>query len=324
MASQEDRAVGQGALRTTLGRSRGGDPLSFNRAPAEDLSPWIARVYATNIEADPGQLIECGLVADTPVLRVLFSGDWTAQTRDGVGRYRRSALFFGPQTRRMPVSVTGSFATIGVALKPGAVAALRGPAVADTLDRIIMFDHIYGAHPWGNSDRLIRWLDDRRSPDRWLTIAEKLFRRLVEYTGGKRPDPIVEAFDKAAFADPNLSLADFAREHDIERRRLERMIKKAFGQSPGQVLRRARALDIAANLRGVADSAEAEEIALRYYDQSHLIREFSTFFGMTPKQFARTPQPLMTLTLEARQARRLEVLGRRSPGDDLPWRREKV
>ncbi len=266
------------------------------------------------------QTLSCGLISDTPVMRVLFNPGWTATTRDGTGRYGRQALLFGPQTKRMEVSVKGSFATVGVALKPGAMTALKGPSVADTLDRIILYDHIYGNEEWGTSERMIEWFDPDAPPERWLVVAEKLVRQLVERTGGKKPDPIVEAFDKAAFADPNLSIADFAAEHSVERRRLERMIKRAYGQTPTQVLRRARALDIAAHLRGVADDSEAEEAALKFFDQSHMIREFQTHFGMTPRQFATTPQPFMTLTLEARQSRRYEVLGRAAPGTPPPWR----
>lgn len=308
-------------LRSLLGHTAAGEPLSLNRAPCEELSPWVARVYATQVEAEPDHLIECGLCADTPILRVLFRGEWAAETRDGHGRYANAALFFGPQAKRMPVTVKGGFATVGVALKPGAVDALKGPPVPDTLDRIILYDHIYGNLEWGTSAQLLQWFDPDGPPERWLRVAEILLKQLVERAGGVKPDPIIAAFDKAAFADPNMSIGDFAAEHDIDRRRLERLIKRSFGQTPKQVLRRARALDIAANLRGVADNAEAEELALRYYDQSHMIREFSAFFGMTPKQFLQTPQPLMTLALEARQARRLEVLGRHDPAASYPWRR---
>lgn len=308
-------------LRSLLGHTVAGEPLSLNRAPCEELSPWVARVYATQVEAEPDHLIECGLCADTPILRVLFRGEWTAETRDGHGRYANAALFFGPHTRRMPITVKGSFATVGLALKPGAVTALKGPPVPDTLDRIILYDHIYGNEDWGTSAQLLKWFDPAGPPERWLRVAEILVGHLVERAGGVRPDPIVEAFDRAAFSDPNMSIGDFADVHGIERRSFERLIKKSYGQTPKQVLRRARALDIAANLRGVADDDEAEELALRYYDQSHMIREFSTFFGMTPKQFLRTPQPLMTMTLEARQARRLEILGRHDPSASYPWRR---
>jgi AraC-like DNA-binding protein len=304
--------------RSALGRTRNGEPLSNNRAPADDLAPWVARIYATQVEMDSGRTMHCGLISDTPVMRVLFSGEWTARTRDGFGRYGPSALLFGAQTQRMAVTVSGSFATIGVALKPGAMPALLGPRVEDTLDRIILYDHIYGHERWGNSLQMLEWFDPAAPVERWHKVAETLMRQLVERTGAKPPDPVIAAFDKAAFADPNLHLADFAEEHAIERRSLERQIKRAYGQSATQVLRRARALDIASHLLGVAHDSEAEEAALRFFDQSHMIREFRHFFGTTPRQFARTPQPFMTLTLEARQSRRLEVLGRALP--NYPWR----
>lgn len=311
----------QPAMRSALGHTRNGEPLSNNRAPCDALSPWVARIYATKVEAAPDHMMNCGLISDTPVMRTLLAGEWTAHTRDGVGRYQPAAMLFGAQTKRMAVSVKGSFATIGVALKPGAMTALLGPKVEDTLDRIILYDHIYGNQAWGTSARIIDWFDRDSPPERWLRVAEKLVLQLVEMTGGRKPDPIIEAFDKAVFADLNLSIGDFAEEHGVERRSLERKIKSAYGQTATQVLRRARALDIAAHLRGVADDSEAEEAALRFFDQSHMNREFRTFFGMTPRQFTRTPQPFMTLTLEARQSRRLEVLGRALPDEPHPWRR---
>lgn len=321
MGRDDNQPDGPVGFKSLLGQTVTGEPLSLNRAPCEELTPWVARVYATQVEASPDNMISCGLCADTPIMRVLLAGDWTAETIYGTGRYRNAALFFGPHTKRMPVTVKGSFATVSVALKPGAVPVLKGPAVADTLDRIISYDEIYGHGDWGTSEKLVEWYDPAGPPERWLRVAEILFSQLVERTGGIKPDPIIEEFDKAALADPNMKVGDFADQHGIERRTLERVIKKAYGQTPKRVLRRARALDIAANLRGVADDAEAEEIALRYYDQSHMIREFSTFFGMTPAQFVRTPQPLMTLALEARQARRLEVLGRHDPAENYPWRK---
>jgi AraC-like DNA-binding protein len=72
-------------------------------------------------------------------------------------------------------------------------------------------------------------------------------------------------------------------------------------------------------LRGVADQAEAEALQLRYYDQSHLIREFTQLFGMSPRQFVATPQPILTLALESRQAARLEMIERVAPGGLRPW-----
>ena len=65
--------------------------------------------------------------------------------------------------------------------------------------------------------------------------------------------------------------------------------------------------------------ARDPELVLRFYDQSHLIREFVALFGMSPSQFVATPQPILTLALESRQARRLELIERITPGEARPW-----
>ena len=320
MVDENNRAPITPALRSKGGRAKSGSPLPYDRAPVRDLSPWIARVSATDVKLAPDQVINCGIMSDTAVLRVLFRGEWWGETRDGPFDFTSAALFCGPQSKRIPTRVKGGFATCTVSLKPGAVAALNGPGAVDSLDRVILYDAMYD-EPWCNSKTLLNWFDPAGPPERWLRVAEKLFEQLIDYTGAKEPDPIIAAFDKAAFENPNLSVAEFAKEHDISVRQLERLIKAAFGLTPKRVLRRARALDMAAHLRGVADDAEAADMALRYYDQSHLNREFVEFFGMTPAQFARTPQPFLTLSLEGRQLRRLEALGRNHPGTLPPWRR---
>ena len=323
MNSEGNQSDFSPSLRSALGHTVNGAPLSDNRAPVDELSPWIARIWATNVTLGPEQKIDCGMFFDTPVLRVIFQGDFVAHTVYGAGRYSTSAVFCGPHTKRMPVSVSGNFATLSIALKPGTVESLGGPPIADTLDRVLRYEDIYGdTHWWATSEQLIEWLDPEGPHERWQRVAEKLFENLLDIMGRPKPNPVIEAFDVAAFADSNLNIADFAEEHAIGRRTLERLIKRAYGLTPKQVLRRARVLDIAANLLGVGDDGEAEEFALRYYDQSHMIREFSSFFGMTPKQFVSRPQPLMALSLETRQCRRLEVLGRQSPDESPAWRKE--
>ena len=89
-------------------------------------------------------------------------------------------------------------------------------------------------------------------------------------------------------------------------------------------MRRARVLDCAARLCGVADEAEEDDILLRFFDQAHQIREFRSFFGMTPKQFRLRRSGLLTLSLEIRQARRLELLNRIQPDAIRPWMRESL
>lgn len=302
------------AIAPLNGVTRDGQPISYNRAPAPDLAPWIARLYATVVDIPDGHRIDCGLFNDTATVRIQLKGAWTAETAQGPQAYERAALFFGPQTRRMPVSVTGSFISVGISLRPGCGHALLGVNSSDYLDALLQCDDL---NLPGNA--ALAALDQISEPEGWLTALEAMIRLVVAENGGFKPDPISARFEELAFTDPSASISGFARDCDITQRQLERIIRRDFGMPPKQVLRRARALDMASHLRGVADQAEAEELALRYYDQSHLIREFTELFGMSPTQFVARPQPILTLTLESRQARRLELIERLAPGATRPW-----
>jgi AraC-like DNA-binding protein len=298
----------------TQGLTKDGQPLSYNRAPAADLAPWISRLYVTKVLAPIDYALECGLFNDTACLRIQLAGLWNAETATGPQEAGNAALFFGPQSRRMPVRVTGSFISLGFALRPGACTALKGPRVGDYIDRIVPTDVV--ALP---SDRMLAMFAPEAAPEDWLCALETLLRQRVEDLDCAAPDPVTARFEDICYRAPALSVAEAAAECGVERRKLERVVNRDFGMAPKQVLRRARALDMASYLRGVADAEEADVLALRYYDESHLIHEFTELFGMSPRQFVLKPQPLLTLTLESRQARRLEALHRLEPGQPRPW-----
>lgn len=293
--------------------SRDGQPLSYNRAPAPDLEPWIARLYVAKVAAPDGYCMSCGLLSDTAFIRIQLAGKWVAQTRDGELTHEAAALFCGPHTRRMPISVTGGFISLGASFRPGVMTALGGPGIATFFDRIVTVDLLQMATLAPSA------FDPDAEPEDLLTALEDWLRKAITDLGAAEPDAITARFEMIAFRDPTMTIAQAARECGVERRALERRVSRDFGMPPKQVLRRARTLDMASHLRGVADDQEAAELALRYYDESHLIHEFTDLLGMSPRQFTTTPQPIMTLALELRQARRLEALRRIAPGESRPW-----
>ena len=302
------------AIAPRAGRTRDGQPLSFNRAPAPDLAPWIGRVYATIVDVPPDYVLSCGLLNDSGSMRIQLAGEWEADTADGILRHNRAALVFGPQTRRMPITVKGSFISVGCAFRPGCMFALGFGAISGLVDRIVPLDEL-GV----SSATYLEPLSACATGEEMAKAFEDVFRSLVDVSAAQPIDPVTARFEALAFSDPSANVADFAREVRIDRRKLERLVRRDFGMSPKQVLRRARALDMASHLRGVADTAEADALALRYYDQSHLIHEFTELFGMSPGQFVERPQPILTLALESRQARRLEAIERLVPGQTRPW-----
>jgi len=304
-----DRAIASAGAAT-----RDGQPISYSRAPAADLAPWIGRLYVTIVDAPADYRLACGILNDTAMLRIQLRGAWVAETANGREQMDRAALFFGPNTRRMPITVTGSFTSVGLALRPGACHALGIPSLDTLCDRLAPLETI-GL----SSARWMGLFPEDASPEDWCLTMESELRRLITQRQVAEPDPVTTCVEAAAFANPETTVAALARQCGSEQRRLERLVRRDFGLPPKQVLRRARALDMASHLRGVADLQEAEALALRYYDQSHLIREFTALFGMSPRQFVEAPQPLMTLALETRQVRRLETIARIAPGGIKPW-----
>jgi AraC-like DNA-binding protein len=294
--------------------TRDGQPISFSRAPAADLAPWIGRLYVTIVDAPADYRLACGILNDTAMLRIQLRGSWTAETADGPQQMDRAALFFGPNTRRLPITVTGSFTSVGLSVRPGACHALGAPSLDALCDRLAPLETI-GL----SSSRWMNLFAEGASPEAWCAAMETELRTTIAARGAAEPDPVSTYVEAAAFTNPEITVAALAAQCSTEQRKLERIVRRDFGIPPKQVMRRARALDMASHLRGVADQAEAEDLALRYYDQSHLIREFTALFGMSPRQFVEAPQPLMTLALETRQTRRLETIARLAPGGIKPW-----
>ena len=313
------------AFRSVTGSAEDGTPLSLNRAPDERISPWVSRsmvafAYARN-QTPVRETVAGQLCNDSAYLRTAVGVDWTAGTADGPMEFRDETFLCGQHSSVMPLRYVGGIKVAGLMLRPGALRALF------KLDDAAMLDRITSIETGGVPDREVTGLFNLESePDEWLTALEEW---LADYTSRNQiepPDPLAQAIELQAFADPNRVLTDFAEEQGVSPRTIERTARREFGMTPKQIMRRARILDLAARLCGVADEEE-EEIMLRFFDQAHQIREFHTFFKMTPGDFqahradGTGGSALVTLSLEIRQARRLELLDRINPGSVRPWMR---
>lgn len=262
------------SIRSRAGVSRSGQPLAYTRPPAPDLLPWIGRLYATVVDLPQDYCLSSCVFNDTSCIRIQLGGNWTAQTADGEHKMGRSALLFGPHSKAMPVSVSGSFISVGMTLRPGIGHALLGLDTQTIIDRIVPVQAL-GLDGEGMLDKLAATQD----ADVWLELLEEECRRVITLQGAAKPDPVTTAFEMLAYRDPSASIADFAQEAEISTRQLTRIIKRDFGMPPKQILRRARALDMASYLHGVADAQEAEELIMRYFDQAQMTREFSPVYS---------------------------------------------
>ena len=82
MATRPGRAepLQPAAMHSATGKTTGGLPLSYNRAPREELKPWIARIGVTSVTMPEGQQIECGVFSEHPIQRINYGCHWAATT----------------------------------------------------------------------------------------------------------------------------------------------------------------------------------------------------------------------------------------------------
>ncbi len=318
MAEAQKSGVESVKLASRTGRTHDGDPLAFNHLPADELQPWFTWFSVSDADVPAGATISDGILNDHAVIRVIFGGRWWAETRDGKQVYnpgkKGRTLYFGPQTKLMPIAVEERVKVLTVHLGPGAAAKLSGPLQHEMLDRIIDHDELVG------HGRLSSRFDMDGTLQEWLDAIHVELKKFIDKRGTQDPDPITLAFERQLLVDPSYPLKDFAEGQECSTRTVERIVKRDYGMSPKQVCRRARALDMASALVGVAMETEEAALRLRYFDQSHLIREIRAFFGTTPQSLKEGHHPLLRLNLEIRQSRRFQALSFLPRGVIEPWR----
>lgn len=276
--------------------------LSRTYRPAADLAPYVRRFYVFEAELPPGLVIEDFLLSETAFVRVLIRGDWAAQVAPQQWSSPGKSLFFGANSRPFRVRVNGSFCVAGAALRPSGWRALFHASHHDYADRLLRLDEVWPVR----SSELEAAVDRAEDDAGKIAAMEAVLRDQLDRIGNWRIDEQLARFETIARTDSTRRVEDIADELSLSMRHFARRCQVGFGLSPKAVLRRSRFLDMAAAMRGFSSPTEQDLAALRYYDQSHLVREFRQFAGMTPNVFAHAVTPLQTAGLKLREESKYE------------------
>jgi AraC-like DNA-binding protein len=290
------------------GTSRDGAPLSLSRTPPDDLAPFVARFFVTIFDRPGDAVLEDFLLHETAYIRVPVIGQWSTMI-DGAWQDYEGPMLFGAQQRRFPVRCVGPIVAAGFAIRPAGWFGFSDAPADELADRLVPIVP-------GRWNEALRWAcDDVFDQEQTFARLHQVVREHL-VVRAVTPDMISARFERIARVDPTRPVTEIAAEFGISGRRLDRAVRQHFGHLPKTVMRRSRFLDMAAVMRGLAVPSADELAELRFYDASHLNREFREFVGMTPAQFRRTPTPLLTPGLEVRQQRKRADLAPHAPA---PW-----
>ncbi len=276
--------------------------LSRTYKPSADLAPYIRRFYVFEAPLPEGAVIEDFLLAETAFVRCLIRGDWAAETNPGQWNTAGSVVFFGANSRPLRVRVKGGFAVTGFAIRPRGWHALFHEPHNLLSDKMLPLQQMWGEL----ADTMFAGVAAANDDAAQLAAMESALRERIALVHAPVVDMQMARFEAIARTDSTIRVEDAAQSVGLSMRQLERRCLATFGLTPKAILRRSRFLDSATAFRGFSTPNECELDALRYFDQSHMNREFRRYTGMTPRTFAKTVTPLQTAGLKLREESRLE------------------
>ena len=198
---------------------------------------------------------------------------------DGTVRRHAGAVVSGAFTRSFVVDTREHASLVGVHFKPGGARAFLGTRADELTDA-----HVELAALWSPAaaGRLRDALCSAASAAERLAILERTLREhLVPSLAGRR-------FVRALLARHRVPLAEVAEHIGRSHRSFIDAFSAEVGMTP-KLFRRIRRFQRAFALAGQACESGWAQIALDcgYCDQSHLIRDFVDFAGVTPAEYAR-------------------------------------
>jgi AraC-like DNA-binding protein len=260
--------------------------------PAADLRALISAYYI--FRADLPVLADM-MRADLGQLRFVLRGGGT-YLRDNWWVRTSDVHLLGPSTLATRFEARGPLLLFGISLHPAGWATLVRDDASLLANRGVNGIDRFGSLIEDMLDAL------RHAPDTraMVSIADMVMRVLK----GRASEPpihltgIVDAWLTGA-TDPAVDhlIADLG----ISARQVERLTKRIYGAPPKLLARKYRALR-AASLIGTSQLHWSDAAGDAYFDQSHFIRDFKRFTGLTPSQFQNDPSPVTRLTLQRRAA----------------------
>jgi AraC-like DNA-binding protein len=195
----------------------------------------------------------------------------------------RGALVYGVIRGVFTYRLQGVGRAFGVRFRSGCFRPFLGSAVSAITDRSLGAGEIIGAEASAVQRTVLAAADEEEA----AAVVDRFLRAVAP-----KPDRASQAVARmveVAAADLAITrVGELARRLGVGTRTLQRLFTEYVGVSPKWVIRRYR-LHEAAERAGLGPDVDWPTLAtdLGYYDQAHLIRDFTATVGASPAQYAR-------------------------------------
>ncbi len=280
-----------------------GPRLRFH-LPDPGLRDCISAYYSLEVG---DEAIDDRLHPEWANIRFALRGDWTWSLAGGLDP-SPAATLFGPTGKSARITGSPRALLFGIGLLPMGWARLVQAPAKLFANRAVSLSEMWG----DKADRLHRALaGDPDDEDRVHRLDQLLLGLLAQ---SPPPEPHLAAIHRTLVSGDIATVSAFAAEVGVTQRTLERLCPKLFGFAPKPLLRRQRFLRGLDRVVHNPDRTLTELLEDGYADQSHFVREFRAFMGLTPTAYFAEPRTMMRLA----GAERERVVGQTMQGLHRP------
>lgn len=256
----------------------------LGRAATPPLDRFIERIWYCSVSTASGR--ERVLPGGGAVDLVINLVDEDITIYDDAGQAaplaHSGALVGGSYTHAFLADPRQRASVIGVHFRPGGALPFLGVSPAELVDSHVALQDVWGALGRELREQLV----ELRTPgDRFLLIERALRQRLERARPGH--PAISAAIAALRGGGPQPRVSELAKRAGLSRRRFIEVFEREAGLTPKLFARLQRFHHVKQRLAALGEAPAWANFALGcgYFDQSHLIRDFVEFAGITPSGY---------------------------------------
>lgn len=264
---------------------------------SEALQPYFTALYATTVECEPGTVVADCLHPEWAALRFTEGTPPIACVGPGEMVPQWPFVANGPTSKSIRFGVTRS-RVWGLGLQPAGWSKLVSEPANRLSDRTVD-----GAtHPAFALFVPILAIVQAASGDA-DEIAGGINDYLMDHAAREVPQESRILACQEALRDPDMAnVAELGQRLGVSQRAVERLCVRYFGFPPKLLLRRQRFLRSLSQFMLDPERSWSAALDGQYYDQAQFVRDFRSFMGMTPSEYASTPHPILERLMRQRMA----------------------
>ncbi len=263
--------------------------------PAPRLRPYVSTYWELTVTGDG--VIEDLLPPEWANIRMTFDCPWEfGSSRENMARLQDEAIIQGPTSRatwvRGPVS-----RNFGIGILPTGWNRLWKADASQYADKVLPLAQLIGEDEAFQRHAALsacKTLEERAAHCDAILLGY-----LEDTPRTSFDDQVLQLFQ--ILTDPDMATVEQITDTlGITQSRLARLTKRAFGFPPKMLLRRQRFLRMLGALMARPYSEWSDFLDPQYVDQSHMIRDFNHFIGMSPGKYMSGNRPIIAAAAKGR------------------------